>query len=161
MNVPHKHPFIEGETYKMIPWVPIPRFIYPNRPIFIVNYNSLFRPWIAYSSAPVTTIGEAYINFGWLGIPIVFLALGLINRGIDSLFRKRLSYAEAAILIFFSSIYLLLPASPAVSYISWMLKIIILLIASRTLGHIIIKFDLDSFIKSHFSSKHPKFENTH
>jgi hypothetical protein len=152
MNVPDNYPFLEGGTYKMILWIPIPRVVYPPRPQFIVNYNGLFQPWVTWSSAPVTTVGEAYINFGWLGIPLVFLALGCIYRAMDSVFRSRLSYAEAAILIFYSTLLIRMMVNPAVSHLSWMLKILLLLAVARILTHITVKFDLGSYLRSHFRS---------
>ena len=156
MNVPDNHPFLEGSTYKMILWIPIPRVIYPARPQFVVNYHSLFQPWVTWSSAPVTTVGEAYINFGWLGIPLVFFALGCVHRGMDSVFRSRLSYVEAAILIFYSTLLITMMVNPAVSHLSWMLKILALLAASRILAHISVTFNLESFWRSYF---HPKIAN--
>jgi len=150
MNVPDNHPFLEGGTYKMILWIPIPRVVYPPRPQFIVNYYGLFQPWVTWSSAPVTTVGEAYINFGWLGIPLVFLALGCIYRAMDSVFRSRLSYVEAAILIFYSTLLIRMMVNPAVSHLSWMLKILALLAASRILTHIAVKFDLGFYLRSRF-----------
>jgi len=150
MNVPDNYPFLEGGTYKMILWIPIPRVVYPPRPQFIVNYYGLFQPWVTWSSAPVTTVGEAYINFGWLGIPLVFLALGCIYRAMDSVFRPRLSYAEAAILIFYSTLLIRMMVNPAVSHLSWMLKILLLLAVARILAHITVKFDLGSFLRSYF-----------
>jgi hypothetical protein len=131
--VPESMPFLHGKTYKMIYWIPVPRVLYPARPKFIVNYLSLANPEITSGSAPVTAIGEAYINFGWFGIPIVFVLLGLVYRGMDSVFKSRLTYNQAAILIFFSTLVARMTVNPAVSHLSWMLKIILLLIACRVL----------------------------
>lgn len=132
-SVPESKPFLYGKTYKMIYWIPVPRALYPARPKFIVNYWSLFNPEITSSSAPVTAIGEAYINFGWFGIPVVFFLLGLVYRGMDSIFKSRITYTQAAILIFFSTLVVRMTVNPAVSHLSWMLKIILLLIACRVL----------------------------
>ncbi len=132
-SVPNPVGFLHGQSYKMILWIPVPRLLYSARPNFIVNYWSLFRPEITSSSAPVTTIGEAYINFGWFGIPVVFLLLGLVYRGMDSIFKSRITYTQAAILIFFSTLVVRMTVNPAVSHLSWMLKIIVLLIVCRVL----------------------------
>ena len=135
-SVPESMPFFNGKTYKMIYWIPIPRVIYPDRPKFIINYFNLFRPEITSSSAPVTAIGEAYINFGWLGIPVVFFILGIIFKTVDSIFNHTLSWAKAAILIFFSTLVIRMTVNPAVTQISWILKIIMLLIALKILNKI-------------------------
>ncbi len=74
----------------------------------------------------------------------------------DSVFRSRLSYAEAAILIFYSTLLTRMMVNPAVSHLSWMLKILALLITSRILAHITVKFDLGSFLRSRFHSKNVK-----
>jgi len=131
--VPESISFLHGKTYKMIYWIPIPRALYPARPQFVVNYLSLAKPEVTSGSAPVTAVGEAYINFGWFGIPIVFFLLGLVYRGMDSIFKSRLTYNQAAILIFFSTLVARMTVNPAVSHLSWMLKIILLLIACRVL----------------------------
>lgn len=131
--VPESMPFLHGKTYKMICWIPVPRVLYPARPKFTVNYLSLADPEVTSSSAPVTAVGEAYINFGWFGIPIVFVILGLVYRGMDSVFKSRLTYNQAAILIFFSTLVARMTVNPVVSHLSWMLKIILLLIACRVL----------------------------
>jgi hypothetical protein len=125
--VPDTIPFLLGKTYKMILWIPVPRVIYPNRPQFIADYNSIIRSRKG-TSAPVTAVGEAYINFGWLGVCLVFPILGLIYRFMDSLFKERLSFAEAAILIFYCTLVVRMTVNPAVSQLSWMLKIILLLL---------------------------------
>lgn len=146
-SVPDSVPFLCGRTYKYIFWIPIPRVLYHDRPQFIVNYDSLIRPWVTWTSAPVTTVGEAYLNFGWLAIPVVFFLLGLVYRFMDSIFKSRLSCAEAAILIFFSTLVIRMPVSPAVSHLSWMVKVLILLAGCRILSR--IKF-------LYFSSTSPK-----
>lgn len=132
-SVPNPVGFLNGQSYKMILWIPVPRVLYSARPNFIINYWSLFNPEITSSSAPVTAIGEAYINFGWFGIPIVFFLLGLVYRGMDSIFKSRITYTQAAILIFFSTLVVRMTVNPAVSHLSWMLKIIVLLITCRVL----------------------------
>ena len=138
-SVPNSVPFVRGRTYKYICWIPIPRMLYPARPQFVVNYNSEVRPWATWFSAPVTAVGEAYLNFGWLAIPVVFFLLGLVYRFMDSIFKSQLSYTEAAILIFFCSLVIRLTVNPAVVHLSWMAKIIILLLACRILSKVHFK----------------------
>lgn len=119
---------LDGKTYTYLAWVPIPRFVIPSRPQFIVNYCSLFQPWITWSSGPVTTVGEAYLNFRWPGIVVVFLVLGIVYRGMDRVFDRPLSTTEAAILLFYSTLVLRMTVNPVVSHISWMTKVLLLLL---------------------------------
>ena len=130
--VPNQIDFLYGKTYKMIPWIPVPRVVYPKRIPFAANYNTIIaRPPVARTVAPVTAVGEAYINFGWAGIPVVFLLLGFVYRLMSSAFRTQLSFSEAAIWVFFCVMTLTMTVNPAVAHLSWMLKILILLLACR------------------------------
>ena len=135
-SVPEFIPYLYGKTYEMIFWIPIPRMLYPARPQFVVNYNNLIQPWATWFSAPVTAVGEAYINFGWFGIPLVFFLLGFIYRFMDSIFKPQLSYTEAAILIFFCILLIRMTVNPAVLHLSWMVKVIILLVAYRIMSKV-------------------------
>lgn len=154
-SVPKYVPFQNGKTYKMILWIPVPSFLYHKRPKFMINYNELIskeyvppgtdnprdkgvlehspitRPPGQEGSAPITTVGEAYINFGWLGIAPVFLVLGFIYRLVDQLFTLHLSRVNAAILIFFCLLIVRIQVDPAVSHLSWILKILIILVISH------------------------------
>lgn len=143
--VPDTIPFLHGKTYKMILWIPVPRMIYPNRPQFIADYNSIIRSRKG-TSAPVTAVGEAYINFGWLGVCLIFPILGLIYKFMDSLFKERLSFTEAAILIFYCTLMVRMTVDPVVSHLSWMLKIILLLIAYKVFNIMINR--LNNFVKN-------------
>lgn len=83
--VPRALPYEGGRTYEDIPIVLIPRAVYPNKP----TSNDYFRTrWTTrlgiqtWESAKHTAIaipasGEAYWNFGWAGVFIVPLVLGL------------------------------------------------------------------------------------
>jgi len=131
-SVPDPIGFLHGESYKMILWIPVPRVLYPSRPQFRVEYNTLIRrPPITNVTSSVTAVGEAYINFGWFGIPLVFFLLGLVYRCMDSIFRSQPSYTEAAILMFFCVMIVGMTISPAVSHLSWMLKVLVLLFVCR------------------------------
>jgi oligosaccharide repeat unit polymerase len=131
-SVPNPIGFLHGQSYKMILWIPIPRVLYPSRPQFRVEYNTVVaRPQIAGTSCPTTTVGEAYINFGWFGIPLVFFLLGLVYRCMESIFKSRPSSSEAAILLFFCVMTVTMSVNPAVSHLSWMLKVLVLLFLCR------------------------------
>ncbi len=126
--VPKKISFVQGKTYKNILWIPVPRVLYHQRPAFQLNYYTMILgspP--GYTSAPITAVGEAYINFGWLGIPVVFLILGTIYRAFENIFGQNLSSSQAAVLLFFCVMIIGMTVEPAAVQLSWMVKIIILL----------------------------------
>lgn len=84
--VPGMLPFEGGRTYEDIPMVLIPRVLYPDKPgsadyfrtrwtvrLGIQTWESAKRTSIA-----IPAFGEAYWNFGWLGVALIPLALGLL-----------------------------------------------------------------------------------
>jgi len=131
-SVPEEIPFLQDKTYKMILWIPVPRVLYHQRPKFLLDYFNIIQGIpTRVTVAPVTTVGEAYINFGWPGIPFVFLILGIIYKAFEYVFGSELSPSQAAILLFFCIMVIGMTVEPAVTQLSWMLKIIILLLICR------------------------------
>ena len=131
-SVPEQIPFLQDKTYKMILWIPVPRVLYHQRPKFLLNYFNIIQGIpTGVTVAPVTTVGEAYINFGWPGIPFVFLILGIIYKAFEYVFGLMLSPSQAAILLFFYVMVIGMTVEPAVTQLSWMLKIIILLLTCK------------------------------
>lgn len=77
-----------GRTYyERLPWLAVPYFIYPNRVTMEVPLDLWF-PLTAASSNPSTFLGEAYVNFGYLGIPVVAFFMGFVLGSFDRLFWK-------------------------------------------------------------------------
>lgn len=88
--VPRALPYEGGRTYEDIPLILIPRAVYPDKP----GSNDYFRTrWTTrlgvqtWESAKRTSIaipasGEAYWNFGWAGVLVVPLILGLAVGGL-------------------------------------------------------------------------------
>lgn len=88
--VPGVLPFEKGGTYEDIPLVLVPRVLYPDKP----GSEDYFRTrWtvrlglLTWESAKRTAIaipatGEAYWNFGWLGLLLVPLVLGWVFGGL-------------------------------------------------------------------------------
>jgi hypothetical protein len=81
---PEHKPFLMGETYAQIPGQFVPRILWPNKPL---GHISTFTLTIYYGlqtedEVQGTTIGfgmlpEAYANFGYLGMAVLGVALGL------------------------------------------------------------------------------------
>jgi len=128
---PDEKPFLNGSTYTKILWAPIPQLLFPNKPKIAYEYNAIIQPWIKGTLAPLTTVGEAYANFGWNGIWLVFLLSGVAYRIFDSsiLMGTHISPLLASIWIFFSILFVRMANKPAFSGFSWMFKIVLLIIA--------------------------------
>ena len=117
-----------GATYKNIIYVLIPRFIYPDKPIYTTPLGKWYQLTGKYSSTPTTFWGETYINFSWLGIIVISYILGLIMKVYDYIFIKRSSEPYWMYLYLFSAIYIMirLPMEVGSIWISFLIKIIIL-----------------------------------
>lgn len=115
-----------GSTYKNIPFVIIPRFIYPDKPVFTTALGNWYQ-LVAGGSTPTTFWGESYINFSWLGIIFCSYILGLFMKGFDYLFIRRAHKPYWMYLYIFSTIYIMrLPMQVAVIWVSFLLKAIVL-----------------------------------
>lgn len=80
-----------GKTLKKLLFVFIPRFLYPDKPGMTIALDDWYFQVVAGGSSPVTFLGESYINFSWCGIIVMPFLLGLMMKGYDSLFEKRIS----------------------------------------------------------------------
>jgi hypothetical protein len=80
----------------------MPYFINPDRPIMQLPLGHWYQQLIAGGSQPTTYLGEAYINFGYLGIPVMAFVLGVILGVFENLFHKlsEHAYFTAAYLLF-------------------------------------------------------------
>lgn len=77
-----------GNTYlERLPYIFMPYFVNPDRPIMQVPLGQWYQ-LIGGGSQPTTYFGEAYINFGHLGIPLMGFVLGVILGLFENLFRK-------------------------------------------------------------------------
>jgi len=115
-----------GMTYKNIPFVFIPRFLYLDKPIFTTALNNWY-VLVAGGSMPTTFWGEAYINYSWFGIVLMSYILGLAMKGYDYIFIKRVHKPYWIYLYIFSAIHIVrLPVQVAVIWISFLIKVIIL-----------------------------------
>jgi len=115
-----------GSTYKNIPFVFIPRFIYTDKPVFSTALGNWYQ-LLAGGSMPTTFWGESYINFSWFGIILISYLLGLAMKAYDYIFIKRASKPYWVYLYLFSAIYILrLPMQVAVIWMSFLLKAIVL-----------------------------------
>lgn len=126
MHYSNDYDYELGRTYKNIPFSFIPRFIYPDKPIFTTALNEWY-VLLAGGSMPITFWGESYINFSWFGIVIMSYLLGLAMKGYDYIFIKRAQKPYWAYLYIFSAVYIMrLPMQATVIWVSFLLKAIVL-----------------------------------
>ena len=84
------HDWEYGRTYyTRVPFVFLPYFAFPHRPVTVVHLTGWFPTLILSGALPITFLGEAYINFGYVGVPIMAFLLGMILAAYDVAFRRR------------------------------------------------------------------------
>jgi hypothetical protein len=82
---PETEPFKHGSTLLVVLFMPIPRAIWPGKPIGIGREITYYYsgPFYEYSggwSVAPTILGEYWINFGWIGVMVGGFLLGLLFR---------------------------------------------------------------------------------
>lgn len=90
-KVPNEIPYAAGDSYYRIPWVVVPRFLYPGKPQMILPISRYGIFSGEGGSSPTTLIGEAYMNFGWPGLFLVLPLVGAICGLYDRSFSTRRS----------------------------------------------------------------------
>ena len=90
-------PLLGGSTYAESILLLVPRFVWPEKPalpgadlVGVITTRIGGRPQDAVGSP----IAEAYLNFGFIGVGVVFAALGLIGR---ALWRYRIRNSESGV----------------------------------------------------------------
>jgi len=96
-----------GRTYyTRVPFLVLPYFIFPNRPIMQVPIDIWFK-LVAGGSSPATFLGEAYINFWYVGIIIIPFLMGIILASYDAFFiRRKDDPLTAAVYLLFATYFL-------------------------------------------------------
>jgi hypothetical protein len=113
-NVPAKIPFSEGtEMYQVLEAAIMPRILAPNKltagdKTIFTKYSGLrIRPG---TSMGLSSLGDAYINYGILGGCLFMFILGLLYGGILNLFYKHSN--KYPILILFTALVFYYPIRP-------------------------------------------------
>ena len=85
-QTPRDVPYLGGSSYLLIPQLMVPRIIWPDRPATQEALRQLSEHYglLTYDDRDTTSIGwgiiaEAYANFGFLGVFLVSLAMGLVT----------------------------------------------------------------------------------
>lgn len=131
------YPLEDGRTYyTRIPWLAVPYFVYADRPIMQVPLDTWF-PLTPYGSNPSTFIGEAYINFGYAGIPFIAFAMGLVLGLFDRAFSvRRDSVVAAAIYILTCAFTPFLVSASLASWLGILRNSVIMLALFGLLQHL-------------------------
>jgi hypothetical protein len=96
---PDEIPFLNGETYALLPLYLIPRFLYPDKPttqsgLSLLNVRYGLQSTITTKSTTIGwgTISEGYANFGYEGVVVVALIYGALAG-----FFTRISFGKSAL----------------------------------------------------------------
>ncbi|SHE67742.1 oligosaccharide repeat unit polymerase [Desulfofundulus australicus DSM 11792] len=87
-----------GETYLIGLTIPIPRFIWPDKPQSIVYEfrDTFFSDWAqrgTIAGTAYSSILEAYVNFGTLGVPVVYFLIALAMGWLEKMRSRSRSLA--------------------------------------------------------------------
>ena len=90
---PSTVPYQYGSLYSYIGVTFIPRFLWPDKPSvndanqwYQVSYGLTLQRELSNVSIAVGTLAESYINFGWLGLVLVMLPLGVLLGSFQRIF---------------------------------------------------------------------------
>jgi oligosaccharide repeat unit polymerase len=75
--------YIHGDSYLAVMVNPVPRVFWPDKPIGYSKTNANNLGYAIDVTMTSAWMGEAYANFGWLGIPVVGLVAGILMGILD------------------------------------------------------------------------------
>lgn len=86
-------PYQYGETYSYFAVALIPRVLWPNKPqagnangFYAVTYGLTSEEGAKITTFGISILGEAFINFGWLGVALIMLVQGLVISLLERMF---------------------------------------------------------------------------
>ncbi|WP_240454224.1 O-antigen polymerase [Halomonas sp. NO4] len=112
-RVPTQVPYLWGESYLSIPFIFIPSAMWGEKPDAAGKLNAIRiyeRPLTAIPPGP---IGEAYWNFSYAGVLMVFLIYGALLKVLSAFYRTNSGH-PLVIIIFLYALFYLQPHSPSV-----------------------------------------------
>ena len=130
-NTPSLVPFQRGETYRylLITW--IPRFLWPGKPsvndsnrFYQVAYGVTQEDDLDHVAIGAGLIPEAYMNFGWFGIPLVMCLAGVILGVFERVFLGRNAGTFASAVGLAYVLQLLALNGQAAAYFGGMIQIV-------------------------------------
>jgi len=109
-RVPERADFLLGNSYAAIPFFFVPRVVWPDKPSMSLGpwvRTELFGVWSRNAGWPPGFVAESYANFGYVGILIVPLVLGIALRAIYETFRPLLGVSFPVSIFYISGLYTL------------------------------------------------------
>ena len=79
-DVPRDMGYTFGASFARVPWMVVPRAIWPSKPNTLGNVLLANNLPNLHTGYPPTAIGEFFVAGGWLGVMIGFLAFGWLAR---------------------------------------------------------------------------------
>lgn len=127
-----------GKTYyTRLPFLLLPYFVYSDRPISQVPIDNWFK-LVSGGSSPTTFLGEAYINFGYVGIPIMAFLIGIILGAYDTVFyRRQTDIFVVAIYLFIGSSIPRMVSGNLVTWLGDLRNAVLLVIAIHVIRRLI------------------------
>jgi hypothetical protein len=84
-DTPDRIPFQYGKTFAFLLFTPVPRFLYEDKPtaqeanLWFAQTYGILDSYIAKTTmVGISHLGEVYVNFGVLGVPVIFLIFGFL-----------------------------------------------------------------------------------
>ncbi len=93
-----RFPFLDGQSYLAVLVNPVPRVFWRAKPGGYSYVNARNLKFAFGTTITSAWMGEAYANFGWLGIPIVGLIAGALMGILDVFIRRAGAFALAVFL---------------------------------------------------------------
>lgn len=112
-RVPESVPHLWGESYLSIPFIFIPSAIWGDKPDAAGKLTALLiyeRPLTAIPPGP---IGEAYWNFSYPGVVLVFLVYGALLKMLAALYRPNATHPMMMV-VFVYALFYMAPHSPSI-----------------------------------------------
>ncbi len=131
--VPDEVDYLRGSSYLAVLTLPIPRGLWPEKPGLLGGRvgETFFNTT---AGMPAGVIGEAYWNFGIVGVPLVYFLFGFFYRWLTESFRKYAHEAAATVLYVVTLFQFSGPSGDAV--VAWLITFVPFLIFLYLIGAI-------------------------
>jgi hypothetical protein len=131
--VPHQVNFLHGSSYLAVLTLPIPRLFWADKPEMIAGQvgETFFNMNVG---MPPGAIGEAYWNFGVIGVAIAFVVFGLFLKWLAEVFRKNAGHSTAIVLYILTLFLLQEPST--MSFINWAFMLVPTILFLHAIGAI-------------------------
>ncbi|RFA30242.1 hypothetical protein CAI21_06380 [Alkalilimnicola ehrlichii] len=112
-RVPHDVPYLYGESYLSIPFVFVPSAVWGAKPEAGGKLNAIRIYDQPLTAIPPGAVGEAYWNFSYPGIVLVFLVYGVFLKWVACAYHANAGHSLIMV-IFVYSLFYLQPTTPSI-----------------------------------------------